>query len=216
MSNETIESLLADFPGGKTLIAWVLAFREETKKLRYGAASRWIKRQNVSSRQRAERHGTDIVTVNRIRRDGHVDAHTTVPLDAAPPLVLAALNEVPWSTWWRHSDTEVLERDSAQRIRRFVIHPLGKRRVPKLWVEIALEQPRPPRPEDPRIVVAADFSGSFNGRGSLEIEDLGSDSCTLGIHWPNFDVTGDLSWLPALAIVLHGNTPGRRAFRPLG
>ncbi|MEM7584778.1 MAG: hypothetical protein AAF560_15410 [Acidobacteriota bacterium] len=213
---EALRERLAKFPGHETLVSWVAGFRDEIKKLEYGAVSRWVKRQNEVSHERAEREGNDLYTVNRLRPDGHIDSQTTVPVAAEPHRVLAALREVTWSTWWRHSDTEVQEIDDAGRIRRFDIYPLGRGLAPNIKVTITFGEPRSETLEDgPGIVLPAKFRGDFHGDGKLEITELPNGS-RLRIFWPNFEVTGSLSAFPGLAIVLHGNTLEGHPFSVVG
>ena len=121
---------------------------------------------------------------------------TTVRMEGCDPQrVLAALIDMPWSRWWRHSRVVDWRRETGTR---FVLWPAWLR-VP-LRVRITIDATREEVEragglERRKLVLPARFEGHFRGPARFEIVRL-PDGCVLRAAWEGVEPCG---WVRVLS-----------------
>jgi len=161
---------------------------------------------NLFSQARAKIGGDGIVSQNSVNKDGTANTKTSVPLRANADQVNQALMG-DWSKWWNHSVVSERSEDGKS----FTIKPLGELAGKGPSVGIKLGEPQ--RATDAEglttIKMPMSFTGSFEGRGTVTIQETAPGTSQLTFDWPSIKTNG---LPPAVAVTAHtlaleGDTP---------
>jgi len=161
---------------------------------------------NLFSQARAKIGGDGIVSQNSVNKDGTANTKTSVPLRASADQVNQALTG-DWSKWWNHSVVSDRSADGKS----FNIKPLGELAGKGPSVGIKLGEPQ--RTTDAEglttIKMPMSFTGSFEGRGTVTIQETAPGTSQLTFDWPSIKTNG---LPPAVAVTAHtlaleGDTP---------